>query len=435
MNTWAELHICLEKADQARHFAVWLARHGAQLQKLSLHTVSRLLSAGGQMPSQSPKLDRWLAQHAQGSINEQVSQALTRLAGSPLVELRWRTAGDVAITSWVQDLPQLHSLDVATATGSISVTTHLAWAASLCHLSFASASAEHPVQLHVLPPLLASLAVQHPAPTLVRDLAGVVGSVGPHNKKGAPGRLRQLMLVEPAGMHSAIDLRGLGQVAGELTSLSLVKCRLDQLPPQVGEVTALRELAIEQNWGMVPSSLGLERLAALRQLTFLSLRNCRLASLPRGAAMLTGLHHLDLALNDLNHAPLGCGLEHLSALTALTSISLLGCRLQGLPAAVLTLPKLEFLSLAGVASCGPLPLPAAACPLKTLELELGVAASSADTLAQLTSLSKLCLSVGPLEVLLGGAKPMLPSTAGQAALLEALEAMQLGAVRLCYGLQ
>ncbi len=60
------------------------------------------------------------------------------------------------------------------------------------------------------------------------------------------------------------------------------------LPAQVGEVTVLRELAIEQNWGMVPSSLGLERLAALRQLTFLSLRNCRLASLPRGAAMLTG---------------------------------------------------------------------------------------------------------------------------------------------------
>ena len=54
-----------------------------------------------------------------------------------------------------------------------------------------------------------------------------------------------------------------------------------------------------------------------------------------------GLQHLDLALNELSHAALGSGLEHLSGLTALTGISLLACRLQELPIAVMKLPKLE----------------------------------------------------------------------------------------------
>jgi leucine-rich repeat protein SHOC2 len=108
------------------------------------------------------------------------------------------------------------------------------------------------------------------------------------------------------------------------------------LPPEIGALSALRILRLDQNaLTELPSTL-----AHLSRLERLYVAQNQLRSLPNGLAALTALRSLDLTWNKLETLP-----DDLGPFMALTYLSVQRNRLQTLPAVLLQAPQLKNLYL------------------------------------------------------------------------------------------
>ncbi|PRW60592.1 leucine rich repeat [Chlorella sorokiniana] len=184
------------------------------------------------------------------------------------------------------------------------------------------------------------------------------------------------------------DLRPLACLT-TLTSLSLERVGLRDVPPELSRLTALRSLSLRHNpeirgsWAPLAalqgsltrldtSGTGLagtahlpdelttlsglrwldassngvrswRQLAALQRLTHLALRSCQLSELPAEALAATGLRSLNLSRNERLSED---GLGRLSALRSLTCLDLSACFVSRLPPSLSALTSLQQLLLA-----------------------------------------------------------------------------------------
>ncbi|MBK7477774.1 MAG: leucine-rich repeat domain-containing protein [Haliscomenobacter sp.] len=99
----------------------------------------------------------------------------------------------------------------------------------------------------------------------------------------------------------------------DLKVLVLIKCRIDSLPAEIGQLTQLTILDLSDNQlTSLPAEIG-----QLTQLTTLDLSNNQLTSLPAEISQLTQLTTLDLSNNQLTSLP-----AEISQLTQLTELEL-----------------------------------------------------------------------------------------------------------------
>ena len=147
-----------------------------------------------------------------------------------------------------------------------------------------------------------------------------------------------------------------------LTRLEASWCGVVRLPPELSELSCLRDLVLAGGpLGRLPGSFA--PLSALSSLTLLDLSSCDLRALPDQLSCLLALEALNLASND----DLGEGGSEacapLEALARLTHLSLGRCGLLGLPTQLLALTRLAelglgenyYLSDSGEAAFDPLP--------------------------------------------------------------------------------
>ena len=121
-----------------------------------------------------------------------------------------------------------------------------------------------------------------------------------------------------------------------LQELSLSRCRIQQLPSLLPQLTALTRLSIESHDCLALLAL----LPDLRQLECLELCCCDLAAVPEELSAVTSLTRLDLSENDA----MAGGWQHLRPLTRLRELNLSSVPLpNGVPPEVSALPELERL--------------------------------------------------------------------------------------------
>ncbi|MEL7506843.1 MAG: COR domain-containing protein, partial [Cyanobacteria bacterium J06554_1] len=135
----------------------------------------------------------------------------------------------------------------------------------------------------------------------------------------------------------------IGQLTS-LTSLNLSNNQLNQLPPEIGQLTSLTSLNLSDNQ---LTELPLE-IVQLTVLTSLDLSDNQLTELPTEIVQLTALTSLDLSDNQLTELP-----TEIVQLTALTSLNLRGNQFSYIPLSVKQLVSLKTLDFRG----NPLPIP------------------------------------------------------------------------------
>ena len=118
------------------------------------------------------------------------------------------------------------------------------------------------------------------------------------------------------------------------TTLSLSRLGLEELPPELWELTSLTRLGAGFNLLRVLP----ERIGKLRALTSLFLRNNQLSTLPEGISELGALSSLDVSQNHLRVLP-----EAIGSLTGLTSLNLDHNQLRSLPETAVNLLGLDSL--------------------------------------------------------------------------------------------
>ncbi len=146
-----------------------------------------------------------------------------------------------------------------------------------------------------------------------------------------------------------------------ITTFCLSDNELEVLPPEIGQLTALKSLSLDENkLKALPREIG--QLTALEEL---DLENNNLKALPPEIGQLTALKELDLATNNIKALPPEIGRlkalkklylkdnelnalpPEIGGLTALESLSLEGNELKALPPEIGGLTALESLSLEG----------------------------------------------------------------------------------------
>jgi Leucine-rich repeat (LRR) protein len=119
-------------------------------------------------------------------------------------------------------------------------------------------------------------------------------------------------------------------------SLDLSSARLDQLPPEIGQLSTLQVLYLRGNkLTTLPAEIG-----QLTGLTHLDLEDNRLDILPAGILQLTALRTLDLRVNRLRELP-----PEIGRLKALRTLILTRNALRSLPAEIGQLVKLVMLEI------------------------------------------------------------------------------------------
>jgi Leucine-rich repeat (LRR) protein len=183
-------------------------------------------------------------------------------------------------------------------------------------------------------------------------------------------------------------------------SLNLSDFRLDEVPPEIGQLNSLQHLYLRSNH---LTTLPLE-LGQLSGLTHLDLENNRLSVLPPGILRLSSLRSLDLRQNRLSDLPAEIG-----QLTNLRRLYLMGNALRSLPPEIGQLAKLEILEL-GDNQLGELPSEigelAVLSTLRASRNNLGTVPSEIGKLSMLQTLSlsgnridTLPLEIGSLRAL------------------------------------
>ena len=118
------------------------------------------------------------------------------------------------------------------------------------------------------------------------------------------------------------------ELMARLRHLIMEHCKLDQLPPLLARLTALRHISISGNPGL-PG--GLHHLRHLHQLQELHLERCDVTEVPQQLSHLTGLTRLDICSNPLWEQRFVGGWQHLGSLCQLRHLDLTSMHLTELP--------------------------------------------------------------------------------------------------------
>ena len=149
------------------------------------------------------------------------------------------------------------------------------------------------------------------------------------------GQLTNLTSLDLYNNRLTTLLESIGQLTN-LAFLNLTSNRLTMLPEAIGQLTNLTSFNLRNNQlTALP-----EAIAQLTNLTFLKLNNNQLTTLPEAIAQLTNLTSLDLSNNQLTTLP-----EAIVQLTNLTSLDLSNNQLTTLPEAIVQLINLTSLDL------------------------------------------------------------------------------------------
>jgi len=197
--------------------------------------------------------------------------------------------------------------------------------------------------------------LRSPPPRLTSDDARMADVIGFLRKEAMCIRSGRLKLSEQGAVTFPIEVLRVG----DLTEVLLAHNQIENLPPEIGQLTMMRRLNLEDNRleHLCPE---IGRCAALVDLR---LDENRLAELPREVGALTQLKYLDMSNNELAAVPeelRGCGelemlgLRHnlitevgewISQMSSLTLLNLTGNPIPALPFTIADLSKLTDLKV------------------------------------------------------------------------------------------
>ncbi len=170
-----------------------------------------------------------------------------------------------------------------------------------------------------------------------------MAKINPASDPAYPTALKRIAACRKSG-NTSLDLRelGLSQLPPEigqltaLTDLYVAGNQLSQLPPEIGQLTALTKLKLGNNQiSLLPPEIG-----QLTALTELNLAGNQLSQLPSEIGQLTALTELNLAANQLSQLP-----PEIGRLTALTELNFIFNQLIQLPPEIGQLKALVELNL------------------------------------------------------------------------------------------